>query len=658
MAGDERAKFVDARNNSLEVKADAHGAIVSRIDAIGRVTTIERDADSNPTKTTRANGAIVRRTFDSKGNVLSITEAFNGARTSFAYDPFSLITSVTNANGHTTTIERDDKGNPTAIVNHLGHTTSMEYDSVGLIERILSANGGVSTFIYDAFGNINGKTRATNGITFTQTYSFADGDNVIAQTLPSGRNINLTRDSVRRIEAINADINGRSQSIISAITYRGDNQLTRATFGNGAVDSRIYDLQGRLLAQQLNGAVLIDERDYRYDKNSNITSILGSAEVNVYGNDPLDRITSDTIDTGIPIEFSCDLNDNRLTRNNEQLTIDATSNRLLKSDAIITDGSSSGFRDRAMVYNDTGRLFQLLEEGELKASYHYNDNGQRTSKTIHNPDSSMTTTLYHYDQFGQLVSETTEAGTPTRDYIWHDNGEVKAQIDITGGSDAIIYLHSDHLLTTRLATDQGQQVKWRWEGEVFGNTEPDEIGGVVVNLRFPGQYFDSETNLHYNLFRYYDPSVGRYITGDPIGLLAGLNTYGYVDSNPIIGFDPLGQAKKSGVIGDKFPRPGNIDQSGRQPMKGNPISEKFTPKQKISGKIIEKAIGRLLKKGLKGAADALLGLGPGAGTLIGKPVLVGVGSLLFSPRIGGVILRGFVKICCSSEFRYRLASVS
>lgn len=72
-------------------------------------------------------------------------------------------------------------------------------------------------------------------------------------------------------------------------------------------------------------------------------------------------------------------------------------------------------------------------------------------------------------------------------------------------------------------------------------------------------------------------------------------------------------------------------------MKGNPISEKFTPKQKI----VEKAIDRLLKKGLKAAADALLG--PGAGTLMGKPVLVGVGSLLFSPRIGGCDTTGVCK---------------
>tara|TARA_R110002072_G_scaffold297959_1_gene471313 strand:+ start:25007 stop:25612 length:606 start_codon:yes stop_codon:yes gene_type:complete len=63
--------------------------------------------------------------------------------------------------------------------------------------------------------------------------------------------------------------------------------------------------------------------------------------------------------------------------------------------------------------------------------------------------------------------------------------------------------------------------------------------------RLPGQYYDEETGLHYNYFRYYDPSLGRYITSDPAGLQSGLNTYGYVLANPLIYFDFYGLVNQS-----------------------------------------------------------------------------------------------------------------
>ena len=86
---------------------------------------------------------------------------------------------------------------------------------------------------------------------------------------------------------------------------------------------------------------------------------------------------------------------------------------------------------------------------------------------------------------------------------------------------------------------------WRWDQqEPFGSTPPNDnpsgLGALDFPLRFPGQYFDRETNLAYNYFRDYDPGIGRYVESDPIGLKAGLNTYLYVNGNPIKLIDPTG----------------------------------------------------------------------------------------------------------------------
>jgi RHS repeat-associated protein len=88
-------------------------------------------------------------------------------------------------------------------------------------------------------------------------------------------------------------------------------------------------------------------------------------------------------------------------------------------------------------------------------------------------------------------------------------------------------------------TDAAQTVVWDRVQRPFGQTETI-TGSAVNNLRFPGQYFDAETGTHYNTFRDCDPSLGRYLESDPIGLAGGLNTYAYVGGNPINYTDPDG----------------------------------------------------------------------------------------------------------------------
>ena len=114
------------------------------------------------------------------------------------------------------------------------------------------------------------------------------------------------------------------------------------------------------------------------------------------------------------------------------------------------------------------------------------------------------------------------------------------------------FVHNDHLGTPQFVTNGNEQVVWEQSQTAFGEAVVDEdpdgdSTSFIYNQRFPGQYFDEESNLHYNYFRDYDPSTGRYIQSDPIGLAGGINIYLYVESNPINSFDFLGLASCKGA---------------------------------------------------------------------------------------------------------------
>ncbi len=109
----------------------------------------------------------------------------------------------------------------------------------------------------------------------------------------------------------------------------------------------------------------------------------------------------------------------------------------------------------------------------------------------------------------------------------------------------LYYIHNDHLGTPKALTDNAGQLVWKATASPFGkatvNNDVDGDGSVVeFNIRQPGQYYDAESGLFYNYFRYYDPETGRYVTSDPIGLAGGVNTYAYVSGNPLKYIDPYG----------------------------------------------------------------------------------------------------------------------
>jgi len=154
------------------------------------------------------------------------------------------------------------------------------------------------------------------------------------------------------------------------------------------------------------------------------------------------------------------------------------------------------------------------------------------------------TVVYHHDEAGHLIAETAPNGAPLLTYVWRDDTPV-ALIAPQGGNKKVYYLEVDHLGSPIAARNQQGRQVWKWESDAFGSTAPNEDPDgdgtkTVINLRFPGQYFDAESDLHYNAQRYYDPRLGRYISPDPIGIDGGSNGYGYANANPKRYTDPQG----------------------------------------------------------------------------------------------------------------------
>jgi len=219
-------------------------------------------------------------------------------------------------------------------------------------------------------------------------------------------------------------------------------------------------------------------------------------------------------------------------------TYSTTSNKLNSSSGASTNsfsydnnGNTQARNSISFSYDDTNRMTQAVN-GSLTTNYAYDGKGQRVLKNTNGVIS-----LYIFDKDGKLIAEADATGAIQKEYIYFA-GRPLALIDYSIGG-GINYYHLDHLGTPQTLTDQNQTVVWNAYYEPFGVVNIT-VNTLENNLRFPGQYYDGETGLYYNYFRDYDPSLGRYTTSDPLGLLDGVNTYVYVKSNPIIYKDIMG----------------------------------------------------------------------------------------------------------------------
>ena len=561
---------------------DAHDHLTSVTDPRALQTTYTYDALDNLLEVVSPDTGTTTNTYDAAGNLLTTTDA-RGAVTTYTYDALNRVTQIDAALGAAT------------------HTTTYQYDSgpnaVGRLTAISDADS-TTTYAYDSFGRLSAKTQQFGGVSLTVAYAYDGAGRVSQITYPSGKVVSYGYDTQGRIDSVGVGL----ETILDTVSYSPLGIPTAWMWGNGTGYSRPLDSDGRIASFTLNGTPNIltyDAADRITDRTGELGQSFSYDGLNrLTGYSDANAIESFSYDAvGNRTQFSDGTNA-------DTYTYAATSNRLTdisginnRSYSYAANGNITGDGSHTYIYDARNRLVGV----DNIATYVLNGLGQRIEKDSSaiagygagdadgdgayttadgnaivdqilelgtapgNPDCNEDTqvnvqdlvclnlaiasgatpvtagiVIFVYDEQGQIIGEYNSIGAPIEETVYLGNQPVAVL-----KQNNTYYIHTDQLNTARAISNAADTIVWRWDSDPFGTTaanEDPDMDGVTFtyNLRFPGQYYDAETGLHYNYFRYYDPRVGRYITSDPTGLAGGLDTYGYAAENPEKFSDPLG----------------------------------------------------------------------------------------------------------------------
>jgi RHS repeat-associated protein len=539
-------------NTKTTYTYDALDRLTQVTDPSGLSTTYQYDGLSDETKLTSPDTGVTAKTYDAAGNVLTALDA-NGNTVTYTYDTQDRRLSARYADSTQNISYAYDEPNSLT-----GCASSYP---VGHLTRVIE-NAVTTAYCYNAQGYVIQKSQTVNGHTDVTSYTRSPGGKVLSITHPSGNQVTYSYDTDGRISGITATTSSGTTTLVSNVSYLPFGPVSGYTLGNGQVIARTYDANYRLTDLVSPAFTLHAARDVMGD----ITAIGNSPGANpateTYSYDPLYRLTAITEADGSTLEsvtynptgdrlsktgsglatgtYSYNPNTHQLIgTGNAARTVDANGN----TTAISQAGSTYGFG-----YNARNRLSVAQLNQTTVAAYTYNANGERVAKAA-----GGSTERYNYGEDSQLLGE---YGATNREYIYLAGIPV-ANLDTQGTSTSVAYVTADQLGTPRAIIDGSGNTLWAWayQGNAWGEVAPTS-NGYIYNPRLPGQYFDIETGLHYNIHRDYDPATGRYWQADPIGFNGGQwNLFLYVNAEPLNSYDPLGlqvywYARPTQITGD------------------------------------------------------------------------------------------------------------
>ncbi|MEV8065447.1 RHS repeat-associated core domain-containing protein [Streptomyces sp. NPDC085995] len=600
---------------------DVEGRLLRRVQPDGTQETWEYDGEGNCLAETDANGGVTRFEY-THFNLLTARIQPGGARYEFAYDTEMRLTEVRNSagrtwsyahnatgeviretdfDGRTLTYTHDIPGRKVARANQLGQTVTQHYDAVGrLIAK--DVDGTVTTFAYDEAGrllqaesprsvmalewDVQGRLIAETVEGRTHRYTYDAAGRRTRRTTPSGMVTDQSYDAAGNRTRMR--VAGRSLQF----THDARGQELTRTFGlpgRAFTLATTWDSLGRVSEQTLvSQARTLRSRSYTYRPDHHLLAVAEreSGELRRFALDPDGRpLAVEARDWTERYLYDTEGNQTDVFWPDHAPYADSSGPRSYDGTRLRSAGALHYTYDAAgrvverrrkrlsrrpdvwrYTWDAEDRLTACVTPDGVLWTYAYDAFARRTVKRRHAPDGTVAEeTIFSWD--GGRLSEQYDSSTRTT-LTWEYDGirpVAQAEARRTGDDQKDIDSRFFAIVTDLIGTpteliDENGEIAWRSRACQWGTTAWNRDASAYIPLRFPGQYADPESGLHYNHFRYYDPEPGRYVTPDPLGLEPAPNPAGYVD-NPATMSDPMGLAPCMQAMEDMAVQINNLKQN-------------------------------------------------------------------------------------------------
>ena len=543
----------DPLGNTLRLLRDTRSNVIAVTDPLGHTTQLAYDRRDLLTQTTDPLGHTTRYAYDDNGRLIEIQQA-NGQKVTYVFDAADRITehreyTATGALSKTTTYTYDDSDNLTGW-NDGSHSAAITYDAAGR-QQMETLNYGNFSLTHQSTWHPNNQLASTTGPdNRTVTYAYDEQGQLQTLTIPGEGSLSVT--DWQWFSPKKVLLPG---GVEQRMDYNGYGELKQLNVVSPA-QTVLFQLQNQIgqLAEVKTTSRDGSTLNYTYDDAQRLTAIEGgffsgkneTYQVDAAGNRTQhSRAGSET--------WQYDVANQLTNRGPITYQYDAAGNQTQKTDTRLTEPA----RTTRYAYDAFNRLSEITDgHGQRIASYTYDPFDRRIQKQLGDSTTLSAAGANGNDLRGQithylpsdqgLLAEADATGKLQIVYGWHparDNGAGPVYARIADGNTwRTVYYHNDQLGTPQRITDKEGKLVWAADYDGFGKATVRAIdNGIVNNLRYPGQYEDAETKLHYNDRRYYDPETGRYLTRDPIGFEGGINLYAYAGHNPINYADPTGE---------------------------------------------------------------------------------------------------------------------